>query len=312
MHTEALSLRGTIYSEPSSSSSEDGCWDETYRSCHCSHILTGRTASRTGNTDTKQCLLVKTGNRKLAAHGQSQPTDVFCLARLMLKNFFALVASILKLRFHIQFWILRLLLKNLEDVNTGSASHIITRVSWSSEQPLPQAGTQDGVLLVASVLSPEGSCLRTPSLKDEGRSAQWYVGQFLTADSLKKRKISPSCSICQFQSYRSYASGTGIGKGCAQQAVPHSGLTLLGQEACVQRQGILGELLHPQHLCLPGLLAHLTVLSCSLIDFPRITPRVLHTAPSPLLRATGRPTVLHFLWVVGAVWFAVVGDQDCK
>lgn len=138
MNTEAPSLRGTMHSDRllrlRKMAARREARGETCRSCHYSGILTGRRASRERNTDTKQCLLVRTGNRKLAAHGHSQPTDVFCLARVMFKKFFELVASILKLRFHIKFWILRLLLKNLEDINTGSASHIITRGSWSSEQ----------------------------------------------------------------------------------------------------------------------------------------------------------------------------------
>lgn len=241
LYTEALPLRGAVHSELSSSSSEDGCWDETCRGCHGSRILTGRRATRAGNTDTEPCLLVKTGNRKLAAHGQSQPTHVFCLAGVMFKKFFALVASILKLRFHIKFWILRPLLKNSEDVNTGSASHIVTRVSWSSERPLPQAGTQGGALRVASALSSGGGGLETPGLKSEGRSAQWFAGQCLTADSLKKRKkalVVVFASLCGTHTltmaglcYQSYASGTGAWKGCPQRAVTHWALTLLGQEA---------------------------------------------------------------------------------
>lgn len=99
-------------------------------------------------------------------------------------------------------------------------------------------------------------------------------------------------------------SGRDVHSGCHSLA-----LTLLGQEACVQRQGLLRKLLSPQHPCLPGLPARLAVPACGFIDFPRVTPKGITHRSQPLLRATRRPTVLHFLWVVGAVWFAAVGGQ---
>lgn len=109
-----------------------------------------------------------------------------------LKNFFELVASILKLKFHIKFWILWLLLKKTEIVDTGSTAHIITSHlelcdRRHTERARSSPGCPFGLLHPLCVLSLRGNCLVTPDLKCACRSDQWCAGKCLTTDEGKEK-----------------------------------------------------------------------------------------------------------------------------
>lgn len=136
------------------------------------------------------------------------------------------------------------------------------------------------------------------------------------------KEKSPACSICQFLRYkyshrgllqatevtplegrwegtctasglsltRSYSAGSGglCSKAGAPEEAPKSPAPMSSWATCPSHSSSVWSLISPE------------------------SPQGYYTLLPALAEATGRPTVLHFLWVVGAVWFAVVEGQGWK